>query len=136
MKCFDWQLEYSRSFGKVKRPLAEVYIKTVRNEWQPLFAYVDSGADVTVIKRSFADLIGIKVEDGKFAEFSGIGGGRIEAYIHRVDLKIGYYMFKEVEVAFCTDDTPPNLLGRKGIFEVMDVYFKCIDEATCFLRKK
>jgi len=136
MKCFDWQPEYSRSFGTVKRPLAEIYLKNAKGEWQPLFVYVDSGADVTVIKRSFADLLGVKLRSGKFAEFAGIGGGKIETFIHHIDLRIGHYTLTGVEVAFCANDIPPNLLGRKGIFNIMDIYFKCLDEATCFLKKK
>lgn len=133
MKCFDWKLEKSRVFGYIKRPVAEIALKA-NEDWQPIVVYVDSGADVTVLKRSYGELIGIAVEKGKYAEFKGVSGNKIKTYIHVVEMKIGDVEI-EVKVAFAIDDTPPNLLGRIDVFNVFDLYFKSRTEETCFAAK-
>lgn len=47
MIVFNWREEASQIFGKIKRPVAEIYVKDSRGKWHPLTLYVDSGADVT-----------------------------------------------------------------------------------------
>lgn len=135
MECFDWQLEKSEVLGLIKRPIAEIAIKDSEGEWQPIFLYVDSGADISLIRRSFGELLGIEIEKGRCAKFGGVSGKKIETYIHRVELQIGKFTL-ETNVAFSKDDTTPNLLGRLGIFETFEIHFKNKTERTCFIREE
>ncbi len=132
MECFDWKVERSEVFGLVKRPVAEICLKDKEGEWQPILAYVDSGADITVLKRSFGELLGFDVESGREAEFGGVSGSKIKTYLHKVDLRIGSYE-RTATVAFSKDDRPPNLLGRIDIFTRFELHFRSRTEETCFI---
>jgi hypothetical protein len=131
MKCFAWRPEKSKVFGIVKRPVAEISLKGLDGNWQPLIVYVDSGADVTVLKRSFGELLKIPIEKGECADFGGVTGDKIITYIHTLQLKLGDYLFP-AKVAFAVDDRPPNLLGRMDIFHYFAIHFKNKKEMTCF----
>ena len=39
---FAWREELSESFGKIKRPIAEVFIKDKYDNWRALTMYIDS----------------------------------------------------------------------------------------------
>lgn len=43
----------------------------------PAFMYVDSGADVTLIPKSFGELLGFRLESSKIQEIKGIGEGTV-----------------------------------------------------------
>jgi hypothetical protein len=49
MTDFAWREELSESFGKVKRPVAEIFAMTKGGQWHALTMYVDSGADIQKI---------------------------------------------------------------------------------------
>jgi predicted aspartyl protease len=131
VKCFGWKLERSRIFGFIKRPVAKISLKANNQEWQPIVVYVDSGADATVLKRSFGELIGIDIEKGQEAEFGGVSSHKIKTFIYNVILKIGEYEIS-ARVAFASNDIPPNLLGRIDIFDRFDIRFNSKTEETCF----
>lgn len=135
MKCFDWKLEESKYLGSVHRPVAEISIRDRNNEWKELSVYVDSGADISVLQRSFGELLGIDMESGKFAVFEGAGGGKIEAFIHKVTLRIGDYHL-ETDVAFCKNPETliPNIIGRFNIFDELEIDFKNLNRQTCFVK--
>ena len=92
---------------------------------------VDSGAAVSLFKRSFGELLGIDVEAGKPLEVSGIGHGAVKTYLHQVKLKISERVLS-VPAAFAATDGPPNLLGRQGLFDQLDVLFRHRRKRTCF----
>ena len=134
MKCFDWKIEGSDTLGNVLRPVAEIAIKDVEGNWKHISVYVDSGADISVFQRSFGELLGLNIEEGRYAMFGGVGGGEVETYIHEVTLKVGDDILK-ADVAFCKNpaDRVPNLLGRWNIFDIFEIRFKNIDKETCFV---
>ena len=121
--------------GKIFRPVARVGIRTNGGDWKFLRAYIDSGADISVIQRSFGELLGLNIDSGKYAEFEGAGGGKLETYIHAIEMKIGDDVFK-AQIAFCKDkkSLTPNLLGRQTIFDIFEIHFKNIDKKTCFVQ--
>lgn len=135
MKCFKWRAESSRVFGTIERPVAEIWVQGKNGEWQDTVVYVDSGADVTILPRSFAHILGIDIESGQYAVFGGIGAGKIETYIHRVKMKIGDYA-SEADVAFAVTNLVPNLLGRRDLFKTYEIQFKNMTEQTCFIKTR
>ena len=86
---------------------------------------IDSGADISVISMSMADLLGLKLENEE--EVTGIGG-KIKASHSNVSLKIekGHESYslrlpikvlpKEIEI--------PVLLGRLVFFDSFDISFE------------
>lgn len=130
---FTWRDELSESFGKVKRPVAEIFIKDKKGIWRAITMYIDSGADATVLSRSFGELFGHDVKSGRRIKMKGFGEEEIIAYIHSMQLKIGEYEI-EAKVVVAENDKVPNVLGRKDIFNVFEIQFKNLKECTRFLK--
>lgn len=131
---FAWREEISESFGKIKRPVAEIFIKDKSNIWRALTMYIDSGADASVINRSYGELFGHDVEKGKRIRMKGFGEEEIISYIHSMDILIGRNEVA-IKVAIAENDRVPNVLGRKDIFNVFEIQFKNTKECTRFLMK-
>ncbi|MFH1617716.1 MAG: hypothetical protein ABIB65_04000, partial [Candidatus Margulisiibacteriota bacterium] len=74
MTGYLWREDISESFGKIKRPIAEVHIRDKNKIWRAITMIVDSGADITIIARSFGELFGHNVEKGRKIRLKGIGG--------------------------------------------------------------
>lgn len=119
---FPYQKEESKLFGSVYRPLVEFEIKTT-NGWIPVLAYVDSGADVTLLPKSFIDLLDIKVREEDIVEIGGVGGGKVPVIVEVVDLKISDEI-RKVKVAIALIEEVPYLLGREDVFDYFEVRFK------------
>lgn len=131
---FSWREELSESFGKIKRPTAEIFVKDKNNNWRALTMYIDSGADASVINRSYAELFGHNVKAGKRIRMKGFGEEEINAYLHTMKFLIGRHEV-EVRVAVAENDKVPNVLGRIDIFNVFEVQFKNINECTRFIKQ-
>ncbi len=103
------------------RPVALVVFKNQEVE-APQWAYVDSGADMTLIPKSMGDLLGFTFNDDKKTEVKGIGSN-IPVVMKRITVQIGE---KEIEttVAWSLVEEVPTLLGRKDIFDNFEITFK------------
>lgn len=122
---FPFQKEKSKLFGVIYRPVISFEIKS-RTGWIPILAYLDSGADVTILPRSFIDLLGVRFKEEDIKIIGGIGGGRVPVVVKEAKLKIGSKIIQS-KVAIALIQDIPYLLGREGVFE----YFK-----ICFRQKK
>jgi len=90
--------------------------------WVASDALVDSGASVSLFDGQVGRTLGLTVHRGERIRPSGIGG-TINAFLHRIRLKIGDEEF-EAEAAFTESHSLPlNLLGRKSVFERFLVTF-------------
>ncbi|MFQ6119187.1 MAG: aspartyl protease family protein [Methanosarcinales archaeon] len=85
--------------------------------------YVDSGADITLIPRSFGELLGFKVNSSEIQEIRGIGEGTIPVIIRESQLKIAEFVFN-VRIAWALIETVPFLLGRLDVLDHFDIIFK------------
>jgi hypothetical protein len=130
---FNWREEASQIFGKIKRPIAEVFFKDVNGHWRAITLYVDSGADISILRRSYGELLGLEVSKGRPTKFKGFGKGEIKAYLHDLELKIGEEVIK-IKVGICDNDEVPNVLGRTGVFDKYIVTFLNGMEKTSFQR--
>jgi len=131
---FAWREELSTSFGKIKRPIAEVFIKDKQGKWRALTMYIDSGADASVLSRSFGELFGHNIEKGKRIRMKGFGEEEIIAFIHTMQIKLGKHEI-EVKIVIAENDNVPNVLGRKDVFNLFEIQFKNLKECTRFIRK-
>ena len=126
--CFPFLNERSQAFGTIARPLANVTMKSVAGKKFDILALVDSGADVSLFSPSVARILGITIRRGEQRVLHGLGG-KINAYVHRVDLQIGSVRLR-ARVAFPEVEVP-NILGRLDVLRDSSIHF--IDEKeVCF----
>jgi len=124
MTSFEWRRKSSNHFGEVLAPVAIVKLRSTRGVFVPVLTYIDSGAIVTLLRRTVADELGISLDAGRRIVLSNVGGAQTEAFVHELPIR-----FSEADeavnapVAFATNDRVPNLLGRVGIFDRFQITF-------------
>ncbi|MEA3343671.1 MAG: aspartyl protease family protein [archaeon] len=105
-------------------------------EWTEFKAFVDSGAGYSVFHSDVAEILGIKLEDGK-KDYVTVGdGSQIIVYIHEVKVKIGGKEFaatigfsRRLGIGF-------NILGQKDVFEKFKICFDKTDKIVEFHPKE
>jgi len=127
---FPYQREKSKLFGEIYRPVIKFQIKT-KSGWIPILAYIDSGADVTLLPMSFIKAFEIKIEEENIKEIRGIGEGKISVIIKEVKMKISDKIF-DAKVAIALIEDVPYLLGREDVFDHFEVCFRQKDRTVCF----
>ncbi len=101
---------------KIFRPIIPVRLCWKHQLTKTLInALVDSGADRNLFPAVIGELmLGIKIEKGKKIIHSGIGGIKIEAFVHPVKIYLKGCCFT-TEVDFSYHQEIP-ILGRSGFF--------------------
>lgn len=107
----------------ISTPYAEVTLITDGNELTEWFL-IDSGADISLVKRGFGELLGFKIKEGEeIKQLSGISTNTIP-YIHRkIKMKIGEKEF-EARIAWSLIEDVPLVLGKLDVFDKFDIIFK------------
>ena len=108
--------------GTINRPTARVFLQSTKNEWYTFRVYVDSGADLSLFRKSDAKLIGLDLYKGEYRPMMGIGKSLLPAYTHKVKMKIEETTM-EVLVSFADSDEVPRLLGRTDVFKHFKITF-------------
>ena len=90
-----------------------------------LIALVDSGADISVIPKEIAEVLGLKLE-GEIEPAFGVGG-TVPTIQTQVNVRVGrqhedYRFSMPIKVIMSDYDLPP-LLGRKGFFQEFIITF-------------
>lgn len=123
---FPFERRSSTIFGNVSRPVALVDFRSVNDQvvWTTVRMIVDTGADYTLLPRSYARAIGVNLErDCKSFETLGIGGKEV-VFVHpAIRARLGEWE-AEVPVGFLDRDTVPALLGRQKFLEALSVLFE------------
>lgn len=116
--------EESLGSGKrtIKRPVADVFLKTKKDFWIEFHPYIDSGADITMIPLSFGKLIGFKIDESKIQQIGGIRGS-VPVINTKATIKIGDKTFI-VNVAWALIEDVSPLLGRMDVFDVFKITFE------------
>ena len=126
---FKYRAEKSKIFGVIKRPVAEVYLKTGTNEWLPCFMYIDSGADFTLIPYKFGLMLGLKIEE-KMHEVYGVGGG-IPVILRSTSMRINDVIV-DVRIGWSLREDVPFILGRLDVFNKFHIEFREDEDAVVF----
>lgn len=84
-------------------------------------AFLDSGADVSVIPREFAEIIGVDLKKGEKEKCKGVGGD-VDAVYTTIQLSIqggheNYTIDLPIYVLLEQNTETPPLLGRAGFFD-------------------
>ena len=77
MPVWKWRRRPTRNFGDVWVPFAHIEIQTAEGRFQSVALQADSGAMVSLLRRSVADLLGIQLEQGREIQLSGVGGAHV-----------------------------------------------------------
>lgn len=115
-----------RDGNLVQLPVLSVRI-TCNRISLPLWGLVDSGADITLLNRSFAQLFNIDLKRGKRIPLLGVmEGPEFAAYVHQVNIVIKDVGSADTIVAFTDSEEYPDLviLGRRGFFEHFTIKFE------------
>lgn len=120
---FPFEKRPSSIFGEVWRPVALVEFRSTDdpNLWTTIRLIVDTGADYTILPRSYAKALGVNLErDCKSFETLGIGGHET-VFIHpNIHVRLGHWE-ADVPVGFLDRDAVPPLLGRQQFLEALSV---------------
>ena len=105
------------------RPMVSVILSHA--ESTTVAALVDSGADRSLFDAEVGKDIGLDVESGEVEYFGGIGGNRVEAFVHKVKLQIvEIEKVVEVPVGFVENLGVSGILGQEGFFDAFRIKFE------------
>lgn len=124
MPVWKWRRRPTRNFGNVWVPFAQIAIQTTEGRFQSFALQVDSGAMVSLLRRSVADLLGIQLEQGREIRLSGVGGAHTTAFVHDLNIRFDSDIaLGPTPFAIAATESVPNLLGRLGVFDRLQVDF-------------
>ena len=93
----------------------------------PLWGLLDSGADVTLLNASVAQVFDIDLKKGSLIRLTGVTEAtEFRGYLHPVSLEIKDVGSVDTMVVFTESEDYPNMtiLGRRGFFEHFIVKFE------------
>lgn len=106
-------------------PIVSTWLKG-SEEWVEFKAFVDSGAGYSVFKAEMAEILGLRLEDGKMDYVTVGDGSQIKVYIHKIPVKLADEEF-EAAIGFSRRlGIGFNIIGRLDIFNKFTV---CFDES-------
>ncbi|MEM2749997.1 MAG: hypothetical protein QW147_05540 [Candidatus Bathyarchaeia archaeon] len=89
---FPYQKEKSSLFREIYRPIVELEVET-RAGWITLLAYIDSGANISILPASFLKAFGVMVEEEEIREIRGVGGAKVPIVVKDVKMRMGQQVF-------------------------------------------
>lgn len=112
--------------GGVRRyfPSVSLSICGTKGQWFRFRPYLDSGADITLLTRSDAELLRVVLNKSEQTRLGGVGGGSTLVTVKNLMVRIGDMQFR-MPIAFAHSDEVPRLLGRRILFGRLYV---CFDE--------
>ena len=123
MPVHKWRRLPTKHFGDVSVPFAQIEIQATDSTFHALALQVDSGAVVSLLRRSVADLLGIELEAGRRVELGSVGTGQTIAYVHQLQTRFADNICYPVPFAIASVERVPNLLGRLEVFDHLQVDF-------------
>jgi len=123
MPIYPWQRRPTESFGEVWVSIAELQVQGRAGRWHTLAVQIDSGAVISLLRRSYADLFGVRLESGTRVALHSVAGGQATAFVHEFPVRFGNELTMTVPVAIADRETVPTLLGRLGVFEHLHIAF-------------
>ncbi len=123
MITFYYRKMKSRVLGEILRPVADIRLQTRKGKWIKYEAFIDSGADITIIPYSVGKYIGFEMKEENLVQFQGVAGKDVPTILTKVKMRIGDVEL-EPRVAWALIEEAPPLLGRLDIFDRFNITFK------------
>ena len=103
-------------------PVVEAGIQTLRGVYSARLL-LDSGADCTMLPRSFAELAGLDFDLLPALNVTGIEGRGMKAFKGPLCLEIAGLKLPPIPCLYTASDRTPLLLGRESFFDLFDIHF-------------
>lgn len=124
MATFEWHQKESTHFGRVWVPIVIAQFQAPSGRFCRLHMFVDSGAVVSLVRRSMAEELGRDLEAGRPVQLTNAGGASNEAFVHDLTMRLtNEEKPMIVPVAIAVRENVPNLLGRLGVFDRRHIEF-------------
>lgn len=123
MPVHKWHRRQTEHFGEVWAPIASIRLQSSGGSFQKLALQIDTGAVVSLLRRSVADLLGIDIASGRPLELTSVSGGKTKVYVHEILTQFDDNIVLPVPFAISSTESVPNLLGRLGVFDHLQFDF-------------
>lgn len=124
MPVYKWRQRPTRHFGRVWVPFAHLELQGTDGRFQAFALQIDSGATVSLLRRSVAELLGFRLESGQRIDVTGVGGSKTTAFVHELQTRLDdKWPLFTIPFAISSVESVPNLLGRLGVFDQFQVDF-------------
>ena len=121
---YKYRVESGKIREIIKRPVADIEILGNDGLWYYVTAYIDSGADISLIPYSLGLSMGFNVDPKNIIELEGVGGREIPISVIKTKIKFSEEYIYDVEIGWALIDGVPILLGRHTIFDKFNITFK------------
>ena len=123
MAAFAWRRRPTRHFGEQWVPFVDLNLRQANGAWQDFSLQIDTGALISVLRRSAAELLGVNLTSGDQVELGSIGGHPHRYFVHRLQAQIADLAPFTLRVAIAEVEAVPNLLGRIDVFDLLRLDF-------------
>lgn len=108
----------------ITRPIIPVTLFSHKQNIR-VYALIDSGADKCLFNAEIAEVLDMDLVKGEAEPFGGIEGGRIVAYLHKIQLQvIGIDNKIEIVADFTSALGIVPILGQDGFFDNFRIKFE------------
>ena len=119
----EFSCRYKESlYGRIPDPYITISVSTGYG-WRNLDFLVDSGADVSMVPKSIAELVGLDLKKARKHRTYGVEGKGLLVYEGSLAIKIGTHQIK-IPCLFSSQEKTPLLLGRTGLFNRFTIVFE------------
>lgn len=123
MPVYKWQRRPTKHFGPVWFPIARLDLEAKNGQFHPIALQIDSGAVVSLLRNSMADLLAVPLESGQKIDLTSVGGASSMAYVHTIRTRFDEHLIGNVRFAIAESEQVPNLLGRLDVFDNLQIGF-------------
>lgn len=109
--------------GKSLRPRLPLQVKNRSGKWVTLSLYVDTGADISILPKSTADIVGVSLKSGDEVIVVGLAGELIRAYLHDLECRLENSAPFSMKFAISEKESVVPVLGREGFFQKFNMHF-------------
>jgi len=117
MVAFAWRRRNTRHFGQQWVPFVDLRLSGGTGRRQHFALQIDTGAVISVLRRSAATYLGFEAESGHPIQLGSIGGHPHRYFIHTLNAELGSTCMVSLRFAIAESEDAPNLLGRLDVLD-------------------
>src|SRR5438045_8878318 len=87
MAVYDWRRRRSPHFGDLWVPFAVIELQAAVGLPRRMTLQIDSGAVISLLRRSAAAVLGVELEAGRRVELTAVGGGSTPVWLHDLPVR-------------------------------------------------
>ncbi|HEY3241811.1 MAG TPA: retroviral-like aspartic protease family protein [Phycisphaerae bacterium] len=110
--------------------MASIELLDASGQPHGVIVQVDSGAVISLLRRSVADELGLSLHNGQRVGLGGVGGGEVQAHVHVLSARFDDNVALDLPFAISASEAVPNLLGRFGVFDRLSIHFDSVRKLT------